>query len=77
MLGTFDDVGLGVLDITSRVDTSKRTGNIILQSPKFKIPIVGFINSQIRTETSKPLGTIRGTNEVEGERGMPGNTGTD
>ncbi len=52
--------GLGILDITTERGETRLIGNVVLQSPQFPLPIVGFENHGGRTFTGdyKPLGKV-------------------
>lgn len=66
--------GLGVLDIHTQWQPGRLVGNIVVESPYFRSPIVGFENHAGRTEigTYSPLGKVvfgqgnRGKGDYEG-----------
>lgn len=67
--------GLGILDIDTECGKERLTGNIVLRSPLFLNPIVGFENHGGRTFIGNysPLGTVvcgHGNCESSGEEGI-------
>ena len=69
MLGNYEGVekGLGILDITTRIEEPRLIGNVVLKTEKYQ-SVVGFANHSERTEIGEysPLGRAVGG---------PGNTG--
>ena len=52
--------GLGILDICTEWKPGRLVGNIVLESPLFKSPVVGFENHAGRTDTGEyaPFGSV-------------------
>ncbi len=66
--------GLGILDIHTEWEPQRLVGNIILDSPLCKAPVVGFENHGGRTYIGqhKPLGTVRYGHGNDGKSGSEG-----